>query len=1444
MAILQDKNILDTVSVQGPEVLTVRNFDLQTQSITQQPQIVPQPVATNVTTPKPFGNYSSDKYAPINDSVQIDVYSSSDLFLESILRATTYTINGSTLSLDLEAELQNAQYLAGDFNITSKLLRNLLGSSDGQKVLIQDISADRLEVRVRPAQLIGLDQSTLNQYNQQFQDWFKSGFFELDKQSILTNLFLYSSTTEQTAVFDYIQDRITFESEPWSIIFRLTSPLPSSVNIDDAVWFAQQVALPIQERVRITPPKQQQKYTRIKGPNYDATIQGSSAKSTEYKDWDDLLGSTNQRQIASSLFSGSFLEGVDLPIDYRKFENFAHFGSVTERIKNFEYKVKLLEYYDGIVSSLGSSLNGLVSGSSSGSYIFVSQSAAYSQKKQALIGTFDPFERYMYYESSSFVSNSFGEFLDIAWPKSNSTKPYTLMSSNDPYIESWMEGVMSSASLYDQQNDNLLVKFIPSHIRESEGNESAETLVHMLAHYYDIVYSYIKNLNKIYDRNESLNEGFSKDLIYHVAQNLGVDFENGNSLDSLWSYTLGLDSEGVYNNALSISSEDRTKEIWKRIINNLPYLLKTKGTARGVRALINCFGIPQTILRIREYGGPEPEFNTATNAEYERFNYALNIGVTGSSFGAIYGTDEYGTGSFGIAKTGLSYITTPWLTESRAIELRFKPVQDYKTTQTLFEIPDRFKVVLNTGSQDTVGFYVKGASGTWSGSYSTSSLYDNAFTHLAINASMSGNNITYTLYTKKTNYGKVTQTYSSSFTTTTADFTSSWLSNNTTIWLPGSGSTGLFSGSVQEFRFWNTSLHEDVIDNHALAPTSFQGNTDEIFTGSTSSFDSLLLRLTLGSDNKKTDYHLITTESSKHPNQNETRLAYFNNFVPTDYTNVVETNYLEWPDTGGNRQLGNKVRIEETFNTSDQLFRDNKTQRSVSDNYPTDSPRLGIFLSPTNEVNQDIAEQFGGLSLDDFIGDPRDTYNNSYDALDDLRRAYFKKYTNKNNAQNYINLLRYYDSSLFNIIKSFVPLRANLQTGLVVESDVLHRNKFAIEKPTTEELQYESELVVEDSYTIGGSIQDADGDHRDGVGYVPDAVITEELITPVAEYFAEADGTISKPLVDLYAKQNEFNTTQVEEQGAGVNSLTDTIDLGISGYGRDTRVQGSQYRFKTWALSGSQWILIDSIGEDYYNPIQPIISGSRPSLNYDITEFPYNGGDILYGSGSFPVSSDVYFTGSVLSTSLPYYGDFGFRFTKDIPVISLTSRWYITYTSQSLQLDYGYNGGSTFTHSFSASLLIPSKSYSVSFTVNPSIGEDPLYIQVAFGSNKSTPMLMESGSTTTFSINETGVCNNSGLSVYVYPTGSSAATGGTIRIDNLTIKQTSAEKAEVQDFQVGEFASVGMKNARYDGCKLIASDYNVNSNDTVDGGPVITITQTDSNELIVDPTKRGTFRVQ
>jgi predicted ATPase len=45
----------------------------------------------------------------------------------------------------------------------------------------------------------------------------------------------------------------------------------------------------------------------------------------------------------------------------------------------------------------------------------------------------------------------------------------------------------------------------------------------------------------------------------------------------------------------------------QRILNNLPYILKHKGTGRAMKAIMACYGVPQSMLTIMEFGGRSDE---------------------------------------------------------------------------------------------------------------------------------------------------------------------------------------------------------------------------------------------------------------------------------------------------------------------------------------------------------------------------------------------------------------------------------------------------------------------------------------------------------------------------------------------------------------------------------------------------------------------------------------------------------------------------------------------------------------------------------------------------------------------------------------------------------------------------------------------------------------------
>jgi hypothetical protein len=99
---------------------------------------------------------------------------------------------------------------------------------------------------------------------------------------------------------------------------------------------------------------------------------------------------------------------------------------------------------------------------------------------------------------------------------------------------------------------------------------------------------------------------------------LGID-SNNSTLPSTGSYLI---NNYVTASQYTIPDNDIVKETYKRLYHNLPYLLKTRGTRAGLRALINCFGIPETILKVREYGGFRKDENLIEHFT-PKFNYPL-----------------------------------------------------------------------------------------------------------------------------------------------------------------------------------------------------------------------------------------------------------------------------------------------------------------------------------------------------------------------------------------------------------------------------------------------------------------------------------------------------------------------------------------------------------------------------------------------------------------------------------------------------------------------------------------------------------------------------------------------------------------------------------------------------------------------------------------------------
>lgn len=904
----------------------------------------------------------------------------------------------------------------------------------------------------------------------------------------------------------------------YTLYIKLYEPLPEDISEGSSLFVCDKLTNSVSIGVTLNPPPSERvdPSTPIAPPNFTIDVTKNLSVPTDYKTYDDLLLSENSSSYRRLL---NKMGQVKPAIDYREFENFVHFGSATERLKNFKYKVELYELYNSQLNDLSSSL-------SSNSFISANEEIV-EKKIDNLIENLDGFESYMFFESTSF-----------AWPKTTDTIPYQLASSTSTEALTWLGsevesdyyygGRLDSASLYDKLNQHNLLNTVPLHIRENSDNQQYEIFVQMVGQHFDQIWTYIDDIGEIKDADNSPDRGISRDLVYYALKSIGLDgfkanfdsnfvtdlLETSVSASNLCDFVEDQDISNTRDinsvTGVKTSINDYNKELWKRIYHNAPYLLKTRGTERGLRALINCYGIPDTVLQVKEFGGPQKTGTSPNYYIHNKYSYGFSVNK---------GMDTYSniTSSYGGRITHNEYIES---LGPRTIELRFKT--PYKEDQIIWEkgfLP-------NDSEYYTDGYADPGYVGE---------LIDNDFSfvftleHSASAAAGTYNGGTSQYY----DYGRVvftatggpsgTEVMSGSLTPYAPIFDGDWW--NLTFRIPSSGSLimetdlqkapdGLekqytniikhtasgdfdfstitsgsniiddfyynslitvgrgFSGSLQEYREYNEYLTDDVIKGHAESPEMFNGNTYS------SSFDSLYFRLALGFDLETTlisssgalinmcnvdngSSDLRGSLNSIHPYQSTKRTAQISgSFL---YTGNEENLYTRYPNGSSANLSSNKIRIEPGIFDSPPILSFNvRGEEPAYDTTPIDSSKLGVYFSPTYEMDRDITGELGLYDMDQYIGDPSDIDKTKYTDIELLEDHYKKKKPtnlNRYKFEDYIRLIQFFDTSLFEAIEQFVPARVTLMKGLVIEPTLFDRNKIPTFYPTWENLTYSSSIA-------------------------------------------------------------------------------------------------------------------------------------------------------------------------------------------------------------------------------------------------------------------------------------------------------------------------------------------------------------------------------------------------
>ena len=134
----------------------------------------------------------------------------------------------------------------------------------------------------------------------------------------------------------------------------------------------------------------------------------------------------------------------------------------------------------------------------------------------------------------------------------------------------------------------------------------------------------MKFLTKSKKTENKYDKGIVNELVYHMLESLGWDLDMGVKSQLLWEYAFGKHSDGTV--VSDMSGKDRQSEIWRRILNNLPYLNKHKGTKRALSAALSIYGVPNSLLTVMEFGGTkDPTQSGTTKFSFEDRTPSIEI---------------------------------------------------------------------------------------------------------------------------------------------------------------------------------------------------------------------------------------------------------------------------------------------------------------------------------------------------------------------------------------------------------------------------------------------------------------------------------------------------------------------------------------------------------------------------------------------------------------------------------------------------------------------------------------------------------------------------------------------------------------------------------------------------------------------------------------------------
>lgn len=580
----------------------------------------------------------------------------------------------------------------------------------------------------------------------------------------------------------------------------------------------------------------------------------------------------------------------------------------------------------------------------------------------------------------------------------------TVIELND---QIYINGLLSDAELYDSQNKNMLQNFVPDKFLEYDSENILTNLLNIWGQIFDEIMLYTSQFSSNLFSVDYANLNRPADN-YNTLNLLGLNAYTNYLFSSLLDFLIVTDNK--------ISYKAIQENVWSRILNNLIYIYKSKGTLESVKAFINCIGLNMDLVKINEY----VNFTTPQYIDVIKKINIFELNFNSNSASYISATSNI----FNLSASEWSLICNINLKEINA-------------TQNILATPNQYSLsIINDSTVDDYGQPLIYGHLSLTGHLSNGNMFiltsstGNIFTNYPQTLIINKTSSSYEIYLNSIDLYNNIVSYSG-ITSITSSLTS--ISNNTSFFIGSNGVNlnNTYSGSIINFKALNTYL-----------------TPSQIYTF-TNNINSLNLVKETFNTNILVNWELNEPLYSAYINNNYQYSVDTGNNIErvildssTGFTGGAVTGYSHFPD--GNYYTNN------TYSYVDQRFVSGLTKYSDKINIKnitySNTKYLDVEIKPIDILNESFEYMMGAIDVIDYLS--RNDFNTNYNkylGLEALQNTFYKSSISLYGFFNLIDNIDKYAVGLFKLLSQFFPANSTLlYNGIVIESPVYDRNKYII----------------------------------------------------------------------------------------------------------------------------------------------------------------------------------------------------------------------------------------------------------------------------------------------------------------------------------------------------------------------------------------------------------------